>query len=133
MIWTRVRARRFENSSAYTDGTSRSSAPQTMSVGAETRWIRFFNPLSGIVGTARRRDRRTRAPDVGNALDEQVHLAGPSICSDRPVINSAGAIRGSRDTGARSTPPPGRIVSTSGLVDNKRPQRLQYSEALKRS
>src|SRR6516164_9309025 len=77
MIWTRVRARRFENSSAYTDGTSRSSAPQTMSVGAETRWIRFFNPLSGIVGTARRRDRRTRAPDVGNALDEQVQLADP--------------------------------------------------------
>jgi hypothetical protein len=29
--------------------------------------------------------------------------------ADRPVINSAGAIRGSRERGARSTPPPGRI------------------------
>src|SRR5215471_6208963 len=29
------------------------------------------------VGTARRRDRRTRAPDVGNGRDEQVHLADP--------------------------------------------------------
>ena len=30
-----------------------------------------------MIGTARRRDRRTRAPDVGNGRDEQVHLADP--------------------------------------------------------
>jgi len=39
-------------------------------------------------------------------------IAGAHILAanaDRPVINSAGAIRGSRERGARSTPPPGRI------------------------
>jgi hypothetical protein len=39
-------------------------------------------------------------------------IAGAHILAadaDRPVINSAGAIRGSRERDARSTPPPGRI------------------------
>jgi hypothetical protein len=32
-----------------------------------------------------------------------------ALKADRPVINSAGAILGYRERGARSTPPPGRI------------------------
>jgi len=57
--------------------------------------------------------RGLRATSAASASSRKVPLhrwrAYPRRGRGRPVINSAGGIRGSRETGARSRPPPGRI------------------------